>query len=98
MMWSRKGYMVLSLWRPPQELVNPDTGQHYARNETIIEILKVKPKIMGATGRVSLFYDNMSSRFYELDGIGNKLFSRDILTADKVRAEIKQEQIKFDKK
>lgn len=98
MMWSRKGYMVLSLWRPPQELVNPDTGRHYARNETIIEILKVKPKIMGATGRVSLFYDNMSSRFYEQDELGNKLFSRDILAKDKPKKEVKQEQIKFDKK
>ena len=61
MMWSRKGYMVMSLWRPPIELINPDTNEHYEKNETIIEILKVKPKVMGQTGRVSLFYDYISS-------------------------------------
>ncbi len=93
MMWSRKGYMVMSLWRPPIELINPDTEQPYEKNETIIEILKVKPKIMGETGRVSLFYDNISSRFYEKDGLGNKLFSRDIL--EHTRPKPKQEQIKF---
>jgi len=99
MMWSRKGYMVLSLWRPPIELINPDTDVPYERNETIVEILKVKPKIMGAVGRVSLFYDTMSSRFYEKGSFGEKLYSRDILTADKVREKAKkqdeQTEIKF---
>ena len=96
MMWSRKGFMVLSLWRPPIELINPDTMQPYERNETIIEILKVKPKIMGRTGRISLFYDIMSSRFYEKDDMGNKVFSRDIMKDDEEEEE-PQEQIKFDK-
>lgn len=96
MMWSRKGFMVLSLWRPPTELVNPDTNDFYEKNETIIEILKVKPKIMGQTGRLSLFYDVMSSRFYEKDYLGNKLFSRDIMDDEEDDAET-QEQIKFDK-
>lgn len=94
MMWSRKGYMVMSLWRPPIELINPDTDQHYEKNETIIEILKVKPKIMGRVGRVSLFYDMMSSRFYEKDELGNKLFSRDIRPKEK-EPEQKQEEINF---
>ena len=62
MMWSRKGYMVMSLWRPPVELIDPDTDTNYLRNQTVIEILKVKPKIMGSCGKVSLYYDNMSSR------------------------------------
>lgn len=82
MMWSRKGFMVMSLWRPPTELINPDTDDYYEKNETIIEILKVKPKIMGQTGRISLFYDYISSRFYEKDHLGNKLFSRDIVSDD----------------
>jgi twinkle protein len=98
MMWSRKGYMVMSLWRPPSELINPDTNLNYEKNETIIEILKVKPKIMGTTGRVSLFYDRMSSRFYEKDGLGNKIFSSDILESDKEVEKSNQETIKFDKK
>lgn len=93
MMWSRKGYMVLSLWRPPIELINPDTERPYEKNETIIEILKVKPKIMGSTGRVSLFYDTMSSRFYEKDYLGNKMFSRDILGVES--PEPIQEEIDF---
>ena len=96
MMWSRKGFMVMSLWRPPVELINPDTGNFYERNETIIEILKVKPKIMGETGRVSLFYDVMSSRFYEKDEFGNKIFSRDILAHNKVaKQEESQSEILF---
>jgi predicted transcriptional regulator len=87
--------MVMSLWRPPVELINPDTDQPYERNETIIQILKVKPKIMGAVGRISLFYDNMSSRFYEKDAFGNKLFSRDILAHEKKEKPVKQEEIEF---
>lgn len=96
MMWSRKGYMVLSLWRPPIELMHPDEDRPYEKNETIIEILKVKPKIMGAVGRVSLYYDNMSSRFYESDGMGGKIFSSDILgTKKEKKEEVKQENIPF---
>ena len=95
MMWSRKGYMVMSLWRPPIELINPDTDQPYEKNETIIQILKVKPKIMGAVGRISLFYDNMSSRFYEKDAFGTKQFSRDILAHEKKAKPVKQEEIEF---
>lgn len=95
MMWSRKGFMVMSLWRPPIELINPDTGDYYERNETIIEILKVKPKIMGEVGRVSLFYDVMSSRFYEKDELGNKVFSRDILSGSKIEEKVNQSEIPF---
>tara|TARA_R110000737_G_scaffold340222_2_gene362931 strand:- start:1839 stop:2870 length:1032 start_codon:yes stop_codon:yes gene_type:complete len=95
MMWSRKGYMVMSLWRPPIELINPDTDLPYEKNETIIQILKVKPKIMGAVGRISLFYDNMSSRFYEKDAFGEKQFSRDILAHEKMVKPAKQEEIEF---
>lgn len=96
MMWSRKGFMVMSLWRPPIELINPDTEEPYEKNETIIEILKVKPKIMGSVGRLSLFYDNISSRFYEKDELGNKLFSRNILPNEEKEVEDdKQEEIDF---
>lgn len=98
MMWSRKGYMVMSLWRPPTELINPDTDLPYEKNETIIQILKVKPKIMGSVGRVSLFYDNMSSRFYEKDAFGAKQFSRDILVHEKKEKPVKQEEIQFKNK
>jgi len=96
MMWSRKGYMVMSLWRPPIELQSPDSGHFYERNETIIELLKVKPKVMGKVGRVSLFYDYMSSRYYEKDDFGNKLFSRDILKHEKEKEKVKQEEITFE--
>jgi len=96
MMWSRKGFMVMSLWRPPIELINPATDDFYEKNETIIEILKVKPKIMGQVGRVSLFYDVMSSRFYEKNECGEKLFSRDIMASEEEEEEVEaQEEIKF---
>jgi len=96
MMWSRKGFMVMSLWRPPIELINPDTNEPYERNETIIEILKVKPKIMGQVGRISLFYDYISSRFYEKDEFGNKLFSRDIQTDEYLEKKENNEQEKIE--
>jgi len=95
MMWSRKGYMVLSLWRPPVELIHPDEDRPYESNETIIEVLKVKPKIMGKRGKVSLYYDYMSSRFYEKDGLGNKQFSRDILAKEEPKQDPPQEEIPF---
>jgi hypothetical protein len=75
-MYGRKGYMILSLWRPPQGLLNPETEAPYDKNETVIEILKVKPKVMGKVGKISLFYDAWSSRFYEKpDGV-TKQFSQ----------------------
>jgi len=96
-MYGRKGYMILSLWRPPSELINPETEAPYAKNETIIEVLKVKPKVMGKIGKVSLFYDNWSSRFYEKDAFGEKQFSRDITPNDKTGGKKEVEpEIKFD--
>jgi len=92
-MYGRKGYMIFSLWRPPQGLINPETEQPYEKNETVIEVLKVKPKVMGKIGKFSLFYDPWSSRFYEKDGLGNKQFSRPI--GEQVTEQPKQTDIKF---
>ena len=74
--YSRKGMMIMSLWRPPQGLIKPD-GSTYHSNETIVEILKVKPKITGKLGKFSLFYDYWSSRYYEIIN-GEHYYAQDI--------------------
>jgi hypothetical protein len=72
-------------------LVNPETEEPYKKNETVIEVLKVKPKIAGKKGKVSLFYDWNTNRFYDEEG----KFARP--NPDKIPVpELEtQEQIKF---
>lgn len=94
-MYGRKGYMIMSLWRPPKGLLNVEEDRLYAGNETVIEILKVKPKVMGRVGKVSIYYDGWSSRFYELDEFGEKQFSRDLSKGTKKKKEQTQSEMTF---
>ena len=87
--YSRKGYMIMSLWRPHAGLPKPDaSGEYYVKNELVVEVLKVKPKIMGKLGKVSLHFDYLSSRFFE-DVDGERLHSRDITKESSKRDAIK---------
>ncbi len=70
-MASRKGLFILGLWRPPHNVIDPDTDEVFAPNETRIEVLKAKPKALGKVGKISLYYDVYSSRYYQL-GENNK--------------------------
>jgi len=67
---SRKGFFILGLWRPPANVIDPETGFIFPRNETRIEILKAKPKAIGKLGVVKLYYDAFENRYYEegIDG------------------------------
>jgi ribosomal protein L31E len=67
-MASRKGMFILSLWRTPYNVVDKETGVVYPPNETRVNILKAKPKSIGKIGTIKLYYDALSSRYYELDG------------------------------
>lgn len=40
----RKGYNIITLWRPVEGLECPITGREYDNNETHIRVLKAKPK------------------------------------------------------
>ena len=95
-MWQRKGYMILSLWRPPAGLPKPnpmggESVEEYKNNETVIEILKIKPKITGKKGKLSLFYDWGSSRFY--DEFGSFSYPKEDSKQKKI--EEVQEQLPF---
>ena len=70
----RKAFMLLSLWRSPNGVIDPSTGEPYPSNETHVDILKVKPKRLGKLGTVKLYYDVYANRYYEKDG-DKKVFS-----------------------
>jgi hypothetical protein len=74
MQWSRKGMMVINVWRCPFGLQD-ENGIPYEPNQVKITVVKAKPKIVGNLGSVTLYYDKLSNRYYELDKNGNKKFA-----------------------
>jgi twinkle protein len=74
MQWSRKGMMVINVWRCPYGLENSN-GIPYEPNQVEITIVKAKPKIVGKLGTVTLYYDKMKNRYYELDSKGEKQYA-----------------------
>lgn len=75
-MWSRKGMMMISVWRCPMG-VTDSNGVPYEGNQVEITITKAKPKIVGKLGTVTLFYDRLSNRYYEQLNDGSKVFAHD---------------------
>lgn len=67
--WYRKGLGMISMWRPPVGLSN-DAGKPYQEDEVVITIQKAKPKGIGRTGKVSLYFDSKCNRYYEYDDNG----------------------------
>lgn len=74
MQWSRKGMMVVNVWRCPFGLEDAN-GVPYEPNQVEITVVKAKPKIVGKLGSVTLYYDKMKNRYYELDSQGKKQFA-----------------------
>jgi hypothetical protein len=74
MQWSRKGMMVVNVWRCPYGLEDGN-GVPYEPNQVEITIVKAKPKIVGKLGTVTLYYDKMKNRYYELDSRGEKQYA-----------------------
>jgi len=74
MQWSRKGMMVINVWRCPFGLEDAN-GVPYEPNQVEITVVKAKPKIVGKLGSVTLFYDKLSNRYYEIDDKGKKRFA-----------------------
>lgn len=78
LMTHRKSYMMISIWVPPAGLPNPQNdGVAFEPFESIITICKVKPKLMGSKGQISLFYDPDRNRYYEKDGNSRTYSSMD---------------------
>lgn len=74
MQWSRKGMMVVNVWRCPYGLEDGN-GVPYEPNQVEITVVKAKPKIVGKLGSVTLYYDKMKNRYYELDSRGQKQYA-----------------------
>ncbi len=74
MQWSRKGMMVLNVWRCPYGLED-ENGVPYEPNQVKITVVKAKPKIVGKLGSVTLYYDKMKNRYYEYDNRGQKQYA-----------------------
>jgi len=74
MQWSRKGMMVINVWRCPYGLEDAN-GIPYEPNQVEITVVKAKPKIVGKLGSVTLYYDKMKNRYYELNSRGEKQYA-----------------------
>ena len=75
-MWSRKAMMMMSVWRCPVGVLDPN-GVPYEPFQTQIEITKAKPKIVGTLGKVMLYYDKLANRYYEKANDGSRIYAYD---------------------
>jgi hypothetical protein len=74
MQWSRKGMMIINVWRCPYGLED-ENGIPYEPNQVKITVVKAKPKIVGKLGSLYLYYDRMCNRYYEVSENGTKRFA-----------------------
>lgn len=63
--WSRKGEQMISVWRPREGLLNDD-GMPYEHNQTVLIVQKSKPKGIGRTGMIDLYYSAREHSYYEM--------------------------------
>lgn len=61
--WSRRGFMMASIWRPPEWMDELD-DEPLEGNETFWIQQKYKPEWTGSRGRAVLKYDAKKKRFY----------------------------------
>jgi hypothetical protein len=88
MQWSRKGMMIVNVWRCPYGLED-ENGIPYEPNQVKISIVKAKPKIVGNLGYVYMYYDRITNRYYEMRE-GQKYYSSE---QDNERPEPKQQTL-----
>ncbi len=74
MQWSRKGMMIINVWRCPFGLEDGN-GVPYEPNQVEITVVKAKPKIVGKLGKVTMYFDKLTNRYYEYDKKGKKQFA-----------------------
>ena len=91
MQWSRKGMMILNVWRCPYGMED-ENGVPYEPNQVKISIVKAKPKAVGNVGSLYMFYDRISNRYYVPNGLGKKLYSHQQHTSGKV---VEQKNMEF---
>lgn len=62
--WSRKGMAMLSVYRPKEGL-RDEHGMPVENNESWIDVQKAKPKGIGKLGKVVLYYNSKTHRYYD---------------------------------
>ncbi len=72
--WHRKAMNLVCIWRPIAGSLD-EQGQPYLENEVHFIVQKYKPKGVGRLGKVVLFYDQYSGRYYERNGL-EKTFAK----------------------
>jgi hypothetical protein len=72
--WYRKAMMLVCVWRPPHNIIDPGTGAPFADNEVHIIVQKFKPKGTGKKGTAKLYYDIQQNRYYEFEN-GDRRYS-----------------------
>lgn len=65
--WYRKAMMLVCVWRPPLNVIDPQTGAPFKDNEAHIIVQKFKPKGTGKKGMFKLYYDLQKNRYYEME-------------------------------
>jgi len=66
MQWSRKGMMVVNVWRRPYGLEDGNDVP-YEPNKVEITVVKAKPKIVGKLATVTLYYNNTKNSTSDSD-------------------------------
>lgn len=72
--WFRKGFCVLTLWRPPAGIIENGT-EPYKANELHVRIAKSKPKGVSKNGVYKMYLDTENYQYYYLDYWQNKVYS-----------------------
>lgn len=90
--WFRRGFMMLSFWRPSFYKQSSQTikvfGRELRTNSTIIQVQKSKPKGVGSLGEIELFYDTYAHRYYDWDGSFAKKIDDDAEELKKVFVQV----------
>lgn len=74
MQWSRKGMMILNVWRCPYGLEDGQ-GVPYEPNQVKVSVMKAKPKAVGELGSIYMYYDKFKNRYYVKNISGNSVYS-----------------------
>lgn len=74
-MWSKKGFMIVSLWRCPFGFED-ENGNPYDANQVKVNVLKAKPKSAGVKGHCYLYYNVEMNRYYSKSYDGSKTYSK----------------------
>lgn len=97
MQWSRKGMMVINIWRCPFGLEDTN-GMPYEANQVEITVVKAKPKIVGKLGVVTMYYDKVKNRYYEKNELGDRVYAYNDPNYEPEPLELptpKQEELEF---